>query len=168
MDKKEIIDRLGALKSEADALIAELNKPDSEPQSNVTETVLKKYIEAFGEGRSCYAIEGVSNDVIPTYGHYRPDVNNPFCRYLSEDYAKFAARAKRFVDACLVFKWCWDAEYNPDWYDSNELKWYIAYNHIDKRFEVYSRQLHQDIGTVYFSTRAIAERCADWLNTIEL
>lgn len=168
MDKKEIICRLEALKSEAESLIMELNKPEPAPQSKTTETMLKKYMEAFGEGRSCYAIEGVSGEVVSTYGYYKPAVSNPFCKYLSNDYAEFAQRVKKFVDACLAFKWCWDADYNPNWNDSTELKWYIAYDYVTKRFQVYCCQLLQHLGTVYFSTRAVAENCVDWLGTIEL
>lgn len=168
MDKQEIINRLESLKSEADALITELNKPESEPKSDVTETVLKKYIEAFGEGRSCYALGVISGDVISTYGYYKPNARNPFSKYLSKDYAEFAQRAKKFTDACLAFKWCWDADFNPDWKNASESKWYIVYDYFNDRFIVNHCQLLQEIGTVYFSTKAIAESCVYWLYATRL
>lgn len=168
MDNKELICRLEALKSEADALIAELNRPEPASQSNATETMLKKYIDAFGEGRSCYAIEDVSGNVVDRYGYYKPDASNPFSRYLSKDYAEFAERAKRFTDACLAFKWCWDADYNPNWKNATEYKWYIVFNYFNDRFSVRHCELLQEMRTVYFSTKEIAESCADWLHSTGL
>lgn len=152
MDNKKLICRLEALKSEADALIAELNRPEPASQSNATETMLKKYID----------------NVVNRYGYYKPDASNPFSRYLSKDYAEFADRAKRFTDACLAFKWCWDADYNPNWKNATEYKWYIVFDYFNDRFSVRHCELLQEMGTVYFSTKEIAESCADWLHSTGL
>ena len=152
MDNKKLICRLEALKSEADALIAELNRPEPASQSNATETMLKKYID----------------NVVDRYGYYKPNASNPFSRYLSKDYAEFADRAKRFTDACLAFKWCWDADYNPNWNNATEYKWYIVFDYFNDRFSVRHCELLQEMGTVYFSTKEIAENCADWLHSTGL
>lgn len=152
MDNKKLICRLEALKSEADSLIAELNRPERASQSNATETMLKKYID----------------NVVDRYGYYKPDASNPFSRYLSKDYAEFADRAKRFTDACLAFKWCWDADYNPNWKNATEYKWYIVFDYFNDRFSVRHCELLQEMGTVYFSTKEIAESCADWLHSTGL
>ena len=152
MDNKKLICRLEALKSEADALIAELNRPEPASQSNATETMLKKYID----------------NVVDRYGYYKPHASNPFSRYLSKDYAEFADRAKRFTDACLAFKWCWDAVYNPNWKNATEYKWYIVFDYFNDRFSVRHCELLQEMGTVYFSTKEIAESCADWLHSTGL
>jgi hypothetical protein len=86
--------------------------------------------------------------------------------YLSEEYAKKAAKMKKFNDMLLAFKWCHDRTYEPDWSDFDSFKYYVNYNIGDKMYESGCTCVFHG-NKVYFSTRIRAEECAEWLNSID-
>lgn len=131
---------------------------------NSTENVLEKYISAFSGGKHTFALDSDEGKVIERMCWYHRTAVNPFAAYLSKDFADYAAVAKKFLDACLAFKWCHDAEYNPDWDNSKETKWYLVWDYGVSRFVVFHTQSFQALSTVYYSSRDIAQTCADWLN----
>lgn len=180
MSRKEDIDKLNSLLAEVNALAEKINKEYSENaiMENKKPDVLADYKSAFQEdkGSNVYYLD-MNSEIKDAYnyggglpfsesGRYASDYYNPYHVYLSEKYAKKAAKMKKFNDMLLVFKWCHDKTYEPDWFDSDSIKYYVYY---DTSYESYSadRTYVCDRNTVYFSTRIRAEECAEWLNSID-
>ena len=181
MSRKEDIDKLNSLLAEVNALAEKINKEYSESaiMENTKPDVLAAYKTAFvfkeesddrayfldsnSEVKSC-AIVGTCCPF--TEGdRCASDYNNSYHMYLSEEYAKKAAKMKKFNDMLLAYKWCHDKTYEPDWFDSDSIKYYVYY---DTSYETYSADCTFVCrNTVYFSTRIRAEDCAEWLNSID-
>lgn len=180
MSRKEDIDKLNSLLAEVNALAEKINKEYSESaiMENTEPDVLAHYKSAFQEDNdsNVYFLDSnsevkylfnngfefpFSESFTSTSKYY-----NPYHMYLSEEYAKKAAKMKKFNDMLLAFKWCHDKTYEPDWFDSDSIKYCVYY---DTSYETYSADCTYvcDRNTVYFSTRIRAEECADWLNSID-
>lgn len=179
MSRREDIDKLNSLLAEVNALAEKINKEYSESaiMENKEPDVLADYKSAFQEDNAYYVyfldmnsdIKGVYNGGTFPFsesGRYASDYYNPYHMYLSEGYAKKAAKMKKFNDMLLAFKWCHDKTYEPDWFDSDSIKYYVYY---DTSYETYSADCTYvcDRNTVYFSTKIRAENCAEWLNSID-
>ena len=97
---------------------------------------------------------------------------NPYYQFLTQPYAEEAARMYKMICMQLAFKWCHDRDYVPDWTDGNEFKWYIYYDtelHCYSSSYVCSSYVCSSKGCaeVYFSSKEIAQKCADWLNSMK-
>lgn len=79
--------------------------------------------------------------------------------------ARKAASMKQLNDDLLYFKYTYDREYTPDdyWSDSSVAKYYIHLNMCAVKYEVTHAFIY-GCNTVYFSSEAIAKKCADFLN----
>lgn len=64
----------------------------------------------------------------------------------------------------LYFKELHDADYVPNWNDSVKGKWYIRFNSRSSKYEYSNCSYLQNEETVYFSSKEITQKCADWLN----
>ena len=180
MSRKEDIDKLNSLLADVNALVEKINKEYSENaiMENKEPDVLADYKSAFQEDNdsNVYFLD-MNSEVKDIYddggalpysenGRSASTYYNPYHMYLSEEYAKKAARMKKFNDMPLAFKWCHDKTYELDWFDSDSIKYYVYY---DTSYETYSADGTYACGgnTVYFSTRIRAEECAEWLNSID-
>ena len=85
--------------------------------------------------------------------------------YPTADVAHEAARMKQLNDDLLYFKYTYDREYSPDdyWSDIEIPKWSVYCNMPDAKYEV-TKAFYCGYNTVYFSSEAIAKKCADFLN----
>lgn len=99
-------------------------------------------------------------------GIYASNYYNPYHMYLSEEYAKKAAKMKKFNDMLLAFEWCYDRTYEPDWGNSNSLKYSIYYDTDVSMYIVESSYVFAK-NDVYFNTPIAAQKCAIWLNKID-
>lgn len=180
MSRKEDMDKLNSLLAEVNALAEKLNKEYSENaiMENTKPDVLAAYKSVF-QGKTdsdVYYIDMNSEirvahdygDGLPFSkgGVYASNYYNPYHMYLSEEYAKKAAKMKKFNDMLLAFKWCHDRTYEPDWSDLDSFKYYVNYNIGDKMYESGCTCVFHG-NKVYFSTRIRAEECAEWLNSID-
>ena len=92
---------------------------------------------------------------------------NPYYQFLTQPYAEEAARMYKMICMQLAFKWCHDSDYVPDWKNSAENKYAVYFNHVCNNYYVVAEQSCCDVATVYFSTYEIAQKCADWLNSMK-
>lgn len=178
MSHKEDIDKLNSLLAEVIALAEKINKEYSEStiMENEKPDVLADYKSAFDKGSNLYYIDTnsevkgthdcgdglpFSNDGVYAFNYY-----NPYHMYLSEKYAKKATRMKKFNDMLLAFKWCQDRTYEPDWSDSDSIKYYVYYDTSDETYSTDCTYVCAK-NTVYFSTEIRADECAEWLNSID-
>jgi len=80
--------------------------------------------------------------------------------YSNEKVAEDNARADRLFRCMRRFA----AKNNKDvlnWHDSNESKYYIAYDYLDNRIAVDYNVISNTLGTVYFSSKEVAEQAID-------
>lgn len=78
----------------------------------------------------------------------------------TEKLAEIFQQKAQLIADCLLFKWHYDREYVPVW-DGHNINWCVAYEHRVECYIVYCNLRHN---MVYFSTKEIAEKCAEWLN----
>lgn len=161
MTNNEKIQRAEQLMAEANALLNEVKN---------TEDAIAKYKEDYCSRR--YFLDSFSN--IDMFGgidwrnrEHRSfnETPNPYQYYLTEELAKQAKELKDFNDKLLAFKYCYDLEYKPVFsgdYDNHA--YFVYYDSEDGKYDydwdsVCSRNI------VYFSSREIAQKCANWLNS---
>ena len=180
MSRKEAIDKLNSLLAEVNALAEKLNKEyeESAVQEDTKPDVLAHYKSAFQEDKGSYIYYlDMNSEIKDAYdygdglpfskgGIYASNYYNPYHMYLSEEYAKKAAKMKKFNDMLLAYKWSYDKTYEPDWSDSDNVKYYVYYDISDGMYSANGTYVY-DENTVYFSTRVRAEDCADWFNSID-
>lgn len=181
MSRKEDIDKLNSLLAEVNALAEKINKEYSESaiMENTKPDVLAHYKSAFhyqeeSDGRAYFLDSNSEVKSCPIVSTCCPftegdrcasDYNNSYHMYLSEEYAEKAAKMKKFNDMLLAYKWCHDKTYEPDWSDSDNIKFYVYYDTSDETYSAGATYVC-DSNAVYFSTRIRAEDCANWLNSI--
>ena len=180
MSRKEDIDKLNSLLEEVNALAKKINEEYSESaiMENKEPDVLADYESAFQKDYDIdvYFLD-YNSEINDTHnygdglpfskgGVYASNYYNPYHMYLSEEYAKKAAKMKKFNDMLLAYKWSHDRTYEPDWSDSDNVKYYVYYDTSDGMYSADCTYVY-DRNTVYFSTKIRAEDCADWLNSID-
>ena len=154
---------------EAERLIAEANKLIAEVKnSKDDENILADYIDAFTVRDRMYYIDGDGDVDFVMYDlPFDASDSNPYGHYPTKELAEQAKAMKDFNDKMLAFKYCYDADLEPDWTDVFRSKFYVYYDAQDNRYKPqYSRRFQWKC-TVYFSTYAIAQKCANWLNSLK-
>lgn len=169
MTNKEKLERAYELINEANKLIDDVANSKTEDES---ENPVAEYINAINAVN-----DNNDNDClfsVNTYGyldsHY-PDkfdnlIFNPYYQFLSREYADEAARLYKMICMQLAFKWCHDRDYVPDWTNADKFKWYV---YRDTKNHSYASSYvcrSKNCADVYFSSEEIAQKCADWLNSI--
>lgn len=163
MSRKEDIEKLNSLVAEVNALAEKIKNDYAEEQED---DVLAEYIEAVNSGKYLLHWVNSSGDIKCGPGACVLDNYNPYSNYVNTDIAGKAARMKKFNDMLLAFKWCYDKTYEPEWGDSDSLKYFIYYDTDTSMYAVDSSEVFAK-NDVYFSTRIRAEDCAYWLNKVD-
>lgn len=70
----------------------------------------------------------------------------------------------QFNNKLLAFKWCYDRNYKPDWNNPDESK-YLVYYDCNKQAYDYTIYAIIRYTTLCFSTKEVAQKCCDWLNS---
>lgn len=169
MNKKEMalemLIKADDLIATAKELLAQ--EEDSSESTNVANDTLAAWREHIAT-KSAYGlrdddeVESITDEGYPLY----IDDFNPYGTYPTEEYALMAQKMKIFNDKLLAFKWCYDRDYQPDWGDMINPKYLVFYDYISTQYDV-ERVIPLSLNTVYFSSYEIAQKCADWLNSLE-
>lgn len=87
--------------------------------------------------------------------------------FKTEKIAKLFAEKTQAIADQLYFKELFDADYVPDWSDRSRAKFYVVYSNNSKPKTYITNDCHffANYETVYFSSKEIAKKCADWLNS---
>lgn len=154
----------------AEQLIAEANTLLNEVKGNSSneEDVIAEYKNDYCKGRKYYLNNQSKVDFIEMGDNFEKVESlsySPYQHYLTEGLAEQAKELKDFNDKLLAFKYCWDLDYKPDWSDFYEDKYYVYYSNKTHKYDVDSMTMW-DVHNVYFSTMEIAQKCADWLNSL--
>lgn len=153
---------------EAERLIAEANKLIAEVKdSNDDENILADYINAFTTRDRMYYIDSDSDVHSQFQCPFNAMESTPYRYYPTLKLAEQAKAMKDFNDRLLAFKYCYDADYEPDFHgDYNYRAYYVFYDSEDKKYDYdWVSVIYYNV--VYFSTKEIAQKCADWLNSLE-
>lgn len=157
MNKQERIKELKKQIEEINVEINELERDDTLEQyeSDIT----WRYDGYILNERGCVNEDNASIFNVTDY--------NPYRHYITEEYANKAAQMKKFNDMLMAFKWCYDRDYKPDWTEYCA-KYRVVYNFAanPKRYYI-DWDYNYKCNEICFSTKEIAQKCADWLNDID-
>ena len=162
----ELLLKADELISKAKELLAQAVDDESE-STNSANDILAAWREHISM-KSAYVLrddEVVEPIAKSGYPYYIDDFN-PYGTYPTEEYALMAQKMKIFNDKLLAFKWCYDREYQPNWSDMINPKYLVFYDYCSTQYDV-DRVIPLSLNTVYFSSYEIAQKCADWLNSLE-
>lgn len=161
MNNNEKIQRAEQLIAEANALLNEVKTNSNE------EDVLAKYKEDYCKGKQYYINDDshISWIVTPKWYTFE-NVSEPYRFYLTEELAEQAKELKDFNDKLLAFKYCYDLDYKSVFSgDYDNRAYFVIYDSTDGEYTCdWDNVCHSN--TVYFSSREIAQKCADWLNSL--
>ena len=168
MTNKEKLEKAYELIDEANKLIDEVanSEPEVEPEDPVAEyknevnaryngdvADVNFYVNFYGKSsRSCSA-------------SFDASMYNSYYQFLSKEYADEAARLYKLICMQLAFKWCHDRDYVPDWADAESEKWFVAYDAVSNIYDIGAAYVVTE-NLVFFSSREVAQKCADWLNSL--
>ena len=147
-------------------------KSEIEKVENV-KTEAEKELKKSDEVPECYSVEN-GNEMY--FVDYSGEVYSDgfFTNYLAnEKHRAFKTKkiAKLFVEKTqaiadqLYFKELYDVDYVPDWENMRTSEYYIYLDNSTKSYGVDHTIYWALEGTVYFSSKEIAKKCADWLNS---
>lgn len=162
MTNNEKIQRAERLIAEANALLGEVKA-----NSNNEGDVIAKYKDDYCKGRKYYLTNQSNVDFInmgDSFEEVESLFQSPYQHYLTKELAEQAKKLKDFNDKLLAFKYCYDLGYKPDWSDKTK-KYYVYYNVYDNEY-ITDGLCSMREPLVYFSTKEIAQKCADWLNSL--
>lgn len=152
----------------AEQLIAEANTLLNEVKTNINEKdVIAKYKENYCKDRKYYLNNQSDVDFInmgDSFEQVKSHSYSPYQHYLTKELAEQAKKLKDFNDKLLAFKYCYDLDYEPGW-SNNTIKYYVYYNVCDSEYTSDGLSSMRE-PLVYFSSKEIAQKCADWLNSL--
>ena len=140
----------------------EQDKKDSD--LHIKQVVFKEYIDDVNNKPHWYLDGDCMIESFDSGEKLYMNEPNPFVNYLSEEYAETAKSMKTMNDILLAFKWCYDRTYIPDW-STEQAKYFVAYDHTSHRYRT-GTYYSWSLPIVYFSSREIAQKCADILNQL--
>lgn len=161
----ELLLKADGLIGQAKELLAQA--VDDESECDTTNDILAAWVQAISTAPYFYL--GVCGDIYGTFEAMGTDWQkdpNPYGTYPTEEYALMAQKMKIFNDKLLAFKWCYDKDYQPDWENESENKYLVLFDSSESRF-ISVCCVSRIANLVYFSTKTIAQKCADWLNDLE-
>ena len=161
MTDDERIQKAGQLIAEATALLHKVKAG-----GNNEENIIAKYKEDYCKGKKYYVHDDSHVHWIVTSNVYTfKNTPDPYRFYLTEELAEQAKELKDFNDKLLAFKYCYDLDYKPNWNDDTSNKHYVYYDIYSNKYVVrFACSMLEPL--VYFSTKEIAQKCADWLNSL--
>ena len=164
MTAEELLSKAEDLINRAKELLAQ--EEDSSESTNAANDTLAAWREHIVTVNAFYIMD--DDEVSSTDGPYPRYIEdfNPYGTYPTEEYALMAQKMKIFNDKLLAFKWCYDRDYQPDWEETSEHKYVVLFNPSESRFVV-GYFVSRIVNIVYFGTKDIAQKCADWLNSLD-
>lgn len=118
--------------------------------------------------------KGVSGFYVNAVGailkHWHDTINDTTCinfesnfTFPTYDFAEMFREKAQLITDCVFFKWFYDRDYVPKWGWNKNKNWGVWYDTFYQVYDAFSNNLY-DENQVYFSTREVAEKCAEWLN----
>lgn len=146
-------------------LLRQNNTENNNTENDTNINVLADYESALrNEG---WVVDLSEDDLVYECGSFDAwsEYSDHHMMYPTEEYAKKAYKMTKFNGMLMAFKWCYDKDYEPDW-ESDIHKYRITYNTAFKRYD-YALSFELCCNLIYFSSEEVAQKCADWLNSID-
>lgn len=155
----------------AEQLIAEANTLLNEVKANSSneEDVIAKYKNDYCKDRKYYLNNDSNVDFINMGDNFEKVerlTKSPYQHYLTRELAEQAKKLKDFNDKLLAFKYCYDSDYKPNFNDDYDNRTYYVFYDSDEEKYDWTWTSVSNYNVVYFSTKEIAQKCADWLNSL--
>lgn len=173
MTEQELLNKINNCKSEIENLnkrITDLQKQVENAKEEMKEReladILKDYEKALK--KNSFWLEGRLSDAIlggENHNFHITD-DNPYACYPSQEYAEKARKIKTLNDMILAFKWCYDRDYTPDW-KYIVTRYFVVYDFIEGKYCVATTN-KVDNNVIYFSGEKVAQKCCEWLNSMDL
>ena len=147
--------------AEANKRLAEIKK-----EKENEESVLAEYWRCINSGETVYCVNS-SNEVTEAClsSGYDDTNTDRYSNYPIKEYAERAQRIKEFNDKLLAFKWCYDRDYEPVFSgDYSNHAYFVYYDSEDEKY-AYDWDNICDRNVIYFSSKEIAQKCCDWMNS---
>lgn len=166
------IDKIKEYVSKINELIADIEGNKTADKPEPPKDILAKYTNAiFNQLENTFMAWYIDNDAYNDNSiEWTNDPNfpkdNPLCYYPNKEYAEKALTVQKLNNALLAFKYCYDADYEPDWEDNDERKYYVYQAYLNDGTTSFNTDYttYRDTNTIYFSEAEIARKCAKWLN----
>ena len=114
-------------------------------------------------------LEDIRNSKTTPEWDFRAWDNNPLIKRYEFDipgdaYAIIPFNEKLdMLTKLMKFKFCYDYSYTPNFNEETE-KYYIIWHNQSEQYDVSYNYNIKIPGVVYFSSKKIAQKCADWFN----
>ena len=134
--------------------------------SEEAQEILKKEISQSKEVKNFSKEEDTRYWYINSYGEILdnagiiPIDKNSLNEFTNKEFAEKIAFKQLMERKLLKFKEEYD-NVNLDWDDKDKIKYRLSYNEIDKEIETSSNYNYKQQGSIYFSSREIAEKCIE-------
>ena len=149
-EKKETLARIEVIEKELAELKAKVQS-DDEVQDVLEWDAAEKCWRVLSNGNvDWYLVCDVGNDIIKRHRIFK-----------TEKYAQMYREKTQFIADLLHFKWLFDRDFYPE-NNFPGAQWTIMLDD-DHKFAVTTNRNAQP-GDIYFSTKELAQKCADWLN----
>lgn len=164
MNNNEKIQRAEQLIAEANALLNEVKAIHDNGGD-----MIAKYKNDYCKGKKYYLNNQSNVDFINKGNDFEKVerfTQSPYQHYLTEKLAVQAKELKDFNDKLLAFKYCYDLDYTPVFSgDYDNRAYFVYYDSEDGKYDydwdsIFNRNI------VYFSSKEIVQKCADWLNSL--
>lgn len=138
------------------------------------DTLIYEYTKNFGTDCNCWYLDSMGDIIgsssISSISDIPKNEFNYFNNFWNTEYAEKSRELIQFNNRLLAFKWCWDRDYEPDW-NSNEPKFFVYKSYLQTE-NIYNTYQWDKAWTlceniIYFSSQEIAQKCCDWLNSLE-
>lgn len=154
----------------AEQLIVEANTLLNEVKANNIneEDVIAKYKNDYCKDKQYYFDSfGDIACLVPSKLDAFKNQHNPYSSYLTKELAEQAKELKDFNDKLLAFKYCYDRDHKPDFSGDYDYRaFYVYYDSEDDKYD-FDWDNVCNMNIVYFGSSEVAQKCADWLNSLD-
>ena len=132
---------------------------------------LKQQIESMPDEKVVWEPKG-GNWYVTNSGEVEQEYTTDDCRlfgieYQTKELAEQALVAMRIHNRLLAYRAEFCPDYEPDWNDSNAVKYCVYFNTCSEKYGFSSNATYQMLGSVYFP-REVAETLVNKLNSGEV
>ena len=174
MTEQELLNKIDNCKSEIENLntmITDLQKQVENAKEEMKERELADILDDYKKAlkKNSFWLEGRLSDAIlggENHNFHITD-DNPYAFYPTQEYAEKARKIKTLNDMLLAFKWCYDKDFDPD-FDTDVARYYVTYDACNDVFDVDTCYTPIYFNAVCFSKHDKAQKCCEWLNSMDL
>lgn len=129
---------------------------DGVEYAEVKNTIAEQVVEKWEPQGGQHTIDLTMSEPV-LYSYFTDSSREAGIEYKTKKQAEKVAKEMTFHNRMLAYREEFCPDYEPDWSDLDEEKWYIFYNYSSDNFTQYSELSIQNIGQVYFPEKECKE-----------